>query len=581
MAPPVVGIDLGTTHSLIAVMKGERPELIPNRYGKRLTPSIVGLDKNGNVHVGESAKNQLVSAPERTVMEVKRIMGTNQKVSLGDRSYTPQEISGFVLKALKEDAERALGETIVEAVVTVPAYFTDAQRQATKDAGALAGLKVERILNEPTAAALAYGIDHLDKEQFVLVYDLGGGTFDVSVLEMFEGVLDVKASAGNNHLGGSDFDAAIAEHLMQAADGMGLDLRNDAKAKARLKVAAEAAKIELSNVMETHVMLPFLGQVNGEPVSLELDLSRETLEKLLGRLLESTIKPIETALKDAKLDKATVAEVILVGGSSRIPMVHQLLTKFFGKPPKGGVHPDEAVALGAAIQAGLKSGTIKSSNSIMIADVAPFTLGVEVMGSAKEQKVTGLFSPIIPRNCKVPVSRTETYYTTADNQRAVDVRIYQGEDRFVRNNTFLDMYTVDGMPPKPAGQESIDITFTYDINGILNVKTRINSTGKEAALMVDKSGQRMSEKERDEAQKRLDREWNGGAAPKPSAPGAPEVKKDPLLEKAREKLKVVSADQKAALEAKIRALESARTAGDAAKQTAAEADLTDALFDLE
>jgi molecular chaperone DnaK len=582
MPAPVVGIDLGTTHSLVAVMKGDRPELIPNRYGKRLTPSIVGLDKNGQVHVGESAKNQLVSAPERTVLEVKRKMGSSEKVTLGDRTYTPQEISGFVLKALKDDAERALGETIVEAVVTVPAYFTDAQRQATKDAGALAGLKVERILNEPTAAALAYGIEHLDKEQFVLVYDLGGGTFDVSVLEMFEGVLDVKASAGNNHLGGSDFDAAISEWLMQAADGLGLDLRNDAKAKARLKVAAEAAKIELSNVMETHIAIPFLGLRDGAPVSLEIDLSRETLEKLLGKQLESTLKPVETALKDAKLDKATVAEVILVGGSSRIPMVHQLLTRFFGKAPKGGVHPDEAVALGAAIQAGLKSGAIKSGNSIMIADVAPFTLGVKVAGNAKDQMVSGLFSPIIPRNCKVPVSRTETYYTTYDNQRAVDVEIYQGEDRFVRNNTFLDMYAVDGLMPKPKGEESIDITFTYDINGILNVKTRINSTGKEAVLRVDKSGQRMSPLERDEAQKRLEREWQGagapgGAAPKPAAPpGA-----DPLLAKAREKLAALSGDAKAGLEAKVRALEGARAAGDKAKSSAAEADLTDVLFDLE
>ncbi len=586
MPAPVVGIDLGTTHSLVAVMKGERPELIPNRFGKRLTPSIVGLDKNGQVHVGESAKNQLVSAPDRTVLEVKRIMGSNQKVSLGDRTYTPQEISGFILKALKEDAERALGDTVVEAVVTVPAYFTDAQRQATKDAGALAGLKVERILNEPTAAALAYGIDHLDKEQFVLVYDLGGGTFDVSVLEMFEGVLDVKASAGNNHLGGSDFDAAVSSWLMQAAEALGLDIRNDAKAKARLKVAAETAKIELSNVMETHINIPFLGMKDGAPVSLEIDLSRETLEKLLGNLIESTIKPIETALKDAKLEKATVAEVILVGGSSRIPLVHQLLTKFFGKPPKGGVHPDEAVALGAAIQAGLKSGTIKSGNSIMIADVAPFTLGVEVMGSARDQKVTGLFSPIIPRNCKVPVSRTETYYTTSDNQRAVDVRIYQGEDRFVRNNTFLDAYTVDGMPPKPAGQESIDITFTYDINGILNVKTRINSIGKEAALMVDKSGQRMSPLEREEAQKRIDREWKGGgaggAAPKPSAPTAPAAPaSDPLLKKAEEKLKTAPASAREGLEAKMKALRDARAGSDAAKTSKAEAELTDALFDLE
>ncbi len=579
MAPPVVGIDLGTTHSLVAVMKGERPELIPNRYGKRLTPSIVGLDKNGQVHVGESAKNQLVSAPDRTVLEVKRLMGSGQKVQLGDRTYTPQEISGFILKALKDDAERALGETIVEAVVTVPAYFTDAQRQATKDAGALAGLKVERILNEPTAAALAYGIDHLDKEQFVLVYDLGGGTFDVSVLEMFEGVLDVKASAGNNRLGGADFDAALVAHLAQVAhEQLGVDLLKDPKARARLKAAAEQAKIELSSMQTTQVNVPFIAVKDGEPVSLECELSRPHFESLVGGLLRSTLGPVVTALKDAKLDKANIAEVVLVGGSSRIPLVQALLTDFFGKAPKTGVNPDEAIALGAAIQAALKSGAIKANQGIMIADVAPFTLGVEVMGRARDQMVSGLFSPIIPRNCKVPVSRSETYFTTSDNQKSVEVRIFQGEDRFVRNNVLLDSYSVEGLLPKPAGQESIDITFTYDINGLLNVKTRVNSTGKEAALVVDKRAQRMSPLERDEAKARLEREWApGGRAPSATPPKGD----DKLLAAATTALASTSLgdELRTKLLAAVDAVKRARHENDPARAAKAEADLTDLLID--
>ncbi len=587
MSSPVVGIDLGTTHSLVAVMKGDRPEIIPNRQGKRLTPSVVGIDKHGAIHVGDTARAQLVSAPERTIVEVKRQMGSTEQVKLGDRTYSPQEISGFILKALKDDAERALGVPITEAVVTVPAYFTDAQRQATKDAGALAGLKVERILNEPTAAALAYGLEHLDKEQFVLVYDLGGGTFDVSVLEMFEGVLDVKASSGDARLGGSDFDAAISDWIADLAKSEHkLDLRADPKARARLKVAGELAKIELSSTMSALIGLPFIGVKSGEPVSMEVEISREKFEELVGEKLRSTLKPVESALKDAKLDRKAVAEVVLVGGSSRIPMVHRLLTEFFGKPPRGGVHPDEAIALGAAIQAGLKSGAIKSANSIMIADVAPFTLGVQVMGRAADQRVAGLFSPIIPRNCKVPVSRTETYFTTADNQKAVDIRVYQGEDRLVRNNTFLDGYTVEGLPPKPAGSESVDVTFTYDINGILNVKTRVNSTGKDAVLMVDKSGQRMSPAEKDQAKERLEKEWTGGArpsAPPPPASGGavPATPLQKLIRAAEGKLGALTAEQKSKLQPVLDEAREASKNADAARQAKAEATLTDALFELE
>ena len=507
----VVGIDLGTTNSLVAYIRGERPEIIPNEAGKRLTPSVVGLDRSDQLHVGETAKNQITAMPERTVAEVKRKMGTSEKVKIGSREYSPQEVSGLILKKLKEDAEKFLITTLEEAVITVPAYFTDAQRQATKDAGELAGFRVDRIINEPTAAALAYGLDHLDKEQFILVYDLGGGTFDVSVLEMFEGVLDVKASAGNNHLGGGDFDRAIVEWICKNIEkDFGLDLRRDLKALARMKAAAEQCKCELSTVKSTPVMLPFLAVRGTEPVSFEREMTRAELESLLGDQLRSTLEPIETALKDAKLDKKQISEVVLVGGSSRIPMVQALLAEFFGKEPRRGVNPDEAVALGAAVQAGLKSGTISTERGIMITDVSPFTLGVEVQSGSAYQKIGGIFSPIIPRNSTVPVSKTEVYSTTADGQQVVDIKIYQGESRLVKNNTFLDAYSVDGIPPGPAGQEKVAIGFTYDVNGILQVSTKIVSTGKEARLQVDKTGQRMSKKERQEAQKRLEKDWKVG-----------------------------------------------------------------------
>src|SRR4051794_24839709 len=506
----VVGIDLGTTNSLIAYIDGERPEIIPNRAGKRLTPSIVGLDKQDQLHVGETAKNQLVASPDRTVAEVKRLMGTSQKVKLGTREYTPQEVSGIILKQLKDDAEKYLGETIAEAVITVPAYFTDAQRQATKDAGELAGFRVDRILNEPTAAALAYGLDHLDKEQFVLVFDLGGGTFDVSVLEMFEGVLDVKASAGNNHLGGGDFDRAVADWLAREFEtAHGIDLRKDVKAMVRLKQAAEQAKMELSSMTATTIMLPFVAVKGAEPLSLETELTRGKLEELIGAMIRSTIEPVESALRDAKLDKSRTTDVVLVGGSSRIPLVQSLLHDYFGKEARRGINPDEAIALGAAVQAGLKSGAISTERGIMITDVCPFTLGVEVVANTGSQKMGGMFSPIIPRNSTVPVSRTEVYSTTGDQQCIVDIKVYQGESRLVKNNTFLSSYSIDGIPPAPAGHEKVAITFTYDVNGILNVKTKIVSTGKEAALCVDKSAQRMSDGEKGAAKERLDGEWKG------------------------------------------------------------------------
>ncbi len=579
----IVGIDLGTTNSLVAFMDGDRPEIIPNKNGKRLTPSIVGLDRASQLHVGDSARNQLVSMPERTVAEVKRLMGSAEKVTLGDRQYTPQEISAFVLKALKDDAERFLEKSVEEAIITVPAYFTDAQRQATKDAGELAGFRVDRILNEPTAAALAYGLDHLDQEQFVLVYDLGGGTFDVSVLEMFDGVLDVKASAGNNRLGGGDFDRAIAAFLAKEFEKLhGVDLLKDLKATVRLKAAAEQAKIELSSVASTQVMLPFIAAKGTEPLSLEFELTRAKLEELIGPMVRSTLQPIETALKDAKLDRAQITDVVLVGGSSRLTLVQSLIAETFKKEPRRGVHPDEAIALGAAVQAGLKSGTIKADKGIMITDVSPYTLGVEVSASAGRELVTGLFSPIIPRNSTVPVSRTETYLTTSDNQRAVEIRVYQGQDRLVKNNTFLDAYSVEGVPPGKAGSEKVAITFTYDINGILNVKTRIVSTGKEAVLAVEGSASRMSDEERDAKKARVEKEWNRPGAAPPAVPTSASKSVDPgaaaLLAKAKTKAATTKSPK---LDDVIGRFEAALTRGDAAELARVDAELTDVLFDLE
>ena len=551
-----------------------------------------GLDRNGRLHVGTSARNQLVVMPERTVAEVKRLMGTTERVKLGERSYSPTEISAFILRALKEDAERFFGEPVDEAVITVPAYFTDAQRQATKDAGELAGLRVERILNEPTAAALAYGLDNLDKEQYVLVYDLGGGTFDVSVLEMFEGVLDVKASAGNNRLGGGDFDRELASWLageIRAHPRRGRP--RGPRAMARLKAAAEQAKIELSSVQATPVVLPFLAMKNGEAVSLECEVTRARLEALVGPLVRSTLGPIESALADAGIDRKAIAEVVLVGGASRMPLVRALVAEYFGKEPRGGVHPDEAVALGAAVQAGLKTGAISSYSAIMITDVCPFTLGVEVMASAGSQKVDGIFSPIIPRNSTMPVSRTETYATTAEGQRQVDIKVYQGESRLVKNNVFLDQYTVDGVPSGPAGSERVKITFTYDINGILEVTTKVLSTGKEATLRVERSRHRMSKADRLVARERLDREWSDPAGGAPAPSNAAAVSAAPsdngtnphgdLLAAAKRRLGSAKGEEARKLAELLKSLEAAILERDRALASRLDAELTELLFEMD
>jgi molecular chaperone DnaK len=501
-------------------------------------------------------------------------MGSSERVTLGPRSYSPTEISSLILRSLAEDAERALGTKVSEAVITVPAYFTDAQRQATKDAGELAGLKVERILNEPTAAALAYGLDHLDKEQFVLVYDFGGGTFDVSVLEMFEGVLDVKASSGDNHLGGSDFDRKIVDLLLDEFErAHGISLRNDPRAMARLKAAAEQAKVELSGVLSTPVIVPYLAQKDGETLTLETELSRARLESLILPLVRSTFEPVTSALRDAGIDKKAISEVVLVGGATRVPLVRRLVAEYFGQAPREGVHPEEAVALGAAIQAGLKTGAISPERGIMITDVCPFTLGVEIQTTAGAQRLAGVFSPIIPRNSTVPISRTEVYSTTHDGQRAVDIKVYQGESQLVRNNVYLDQYTVDGVPPAPAGVQKVAVTFTYDINGILKVSTKVASTGKEAQLVVDKTPQRMSAEERQAARTRLQKEWPAAAAP-------PSPNVDKLLAAARARLPQADAGQQPRLSSLIEQLEAASARSDAGAVARLDVALTDLLFEL-
>ncbi|MBK8251573.1 MAG: Hsp70 family protein [Polyangiaceae bacterium] len=577
----IVGIDLGTTNSLVAFMDGDRPRIIPSRTGARMTPSVVGLDHTDRVLVGSAARSQLATSPGKTVAEVKRLMGSAERVALGERLYTPTEISALVLKALKDDAERFFGETVDEAVVTVPAYFTDAQRQATKDAGHLAGLQVDRILNEPTAAALAYGLDHLDKEQTVVVYDLGGGTFDVSVLEMFDGVLEVKASAGNNKLGGGDFDRALAEHIAkEIARRHGIDVRSDPRAFARVLLAAEEAKRQLSATDAVPISLPGIGGSSGLPISYEGEISRAGFEALVGDMIRSTLEPVKAALTDARLSPRQVSEIVLVGGSSRVPLVHRAVAEFFGKEPLRGVDPDEAVALGAAVQAGLKVGSISTQTGIMITDVCPFTLGVEVAERAGQQLVTGIFSPVIPRNSTVPISRTDIYSTTGDGQREVEVRVFQGDARYVRNNVFLGQYRVEGIPAGPKGSQRVSITFSYDINGILQVTTKVLSTGKETSLRIDKTPERMTVEERATAAARIDREWKMGAPVEPAKVHNPGVEND-LLTIAKKRLAELPSHKTGELSAVVGTFEEALKTGDKAAAARHEARLTDLLFELE
>jgi molecular chaperone DnaK len=472
----VIGIDLGTTNSCVAVMEGGEPVVIPNAEGSRTTPSVVAFSKNGERMVGQVAKRQAITNPEGTVSSIKRLMGSDKKVKLHDKEFTPQEISAMILQKLKMDAESYLGEKITKAVITVPAYFTDSQRQATKDAGRIAGLEVLRIINEPTAASLAYGLDK-GENQKVLVFDLGGGTFDVSILELGEGVFEVLATSGNNKLGGDDFDDRIIDYLAaEFKKEHGIDLKKDRTAMQRLKDEAEKAKKELSGVMSTSINLPFITADASGPKHLDMTLTRAKFEELTADLVEATIEPMRKALSDAGLSAGQVDKVILVGGSTRIPAVQEAVKKITGKDPYKGINPDECVAIGAAIQAGVLTGEVKD---IVLLDVTPLSLGIETLG--------GVFTKLIERNTTIPTKKSQIFSTAADGQTSVDVHVLQGERPMAAGNVTLGRFQLTGIPPAPRGVPQIEVTFDIDANGIVNVSAKDLGTGKEQKITITAS----------------------------------------------------------------------------------------------
>lgn len=471
----IIGIDLGTTNSCVSVLEGGEAKVIPNPEGNRTTPSVVAF-KNGERQVGEVAKRQAITNPN-TIMSVKRHMGTDYKVKAEDKEYTPQEISAIILQHLKSYAEEYLGEKVTKAVITVPAYFNDAERQATKDAGKIAGLEVERIINEPTAAALAYGMDKIEEDQTILVYDLGGGTFDVSILELGDGVFEVKATAGDNRLGGDDFDQVIIDYLVaEFKKENGIDLSKDKMAVQRLKDAAEKAKKDLSGVSSTQISLPFITAGEAGPLHLEVTLTRAKFEELSSHLVERTMGPTRQALKDAGLSSSEIDKVILVGGSTRIPAVQEAIKKETGKEPHKGVNPDEVVAMGAAIQGGVISGDVKD---VVLLDVTPLSLGIETMG--------GVFTKLIDRNTTIPTSKSQVFSTAADNQTAVDIHVLQGERQMAADNKTLGRFQLTDIPPAPRGIPQIEVSFDIDKNGIVNVRAKDLGTNKEQAITIKSS----------------------------------------------------------------------------------------------
>ena len=489
----VIGIGLGTTNSCVAVMEGGEAVVIANAEGARTTPSVVAFSKTGERMVGQVAKRQAITNPDRTISSIKREMGTNYKVQIDGHSYTPQEISAMILQKLKADAEAYLGEQVHSAVITVPAYFTDAQRQATKDAGKIAGLDVKRIINEPTAAALSYGIDK-GEEQKIMVYDLGGGTFDVSIIEMGDGVQEVLATAGNNRLGGDDFDKRIMDWMISSFKSeTGIDLSSDRMAMQRLKEAAEKAKIELSGMTTSAINLPFITADATGPKHLDLTLTRAKFNELTGDLVESTMGPVRQALGDAGLNPSDISKVLLVGGSSRIPAVQEAVKNFMGKEPFKGINPDECVAIGAAIQAGVLGGEVEG---LLLLDVTPLSLGVETMG--------GVMTKVIDRNTTIPTKKSQIFSTAADGQTQVEVNVLQGEREFARDNKQLGLFRLDGIAPAPRGIPQIEVTFDIDANGIVNVSAKDLGTGKEQHITITSSSN-MSKDDIDKAVKEAEK----------------------------------------------------------------------------
>ncbi|MEX0594046.1 MAG: molecular chaperone DnaK [Balneolaceae bacterium] len=495
----IIGIDLGTTNSCVAVMEGNEPVVIQNAEGGRTTPSVVAFSKDGERLVGAPAKRQAITNPDKTISSVKRFMGRKfsevkseldqiayqmekaddgtARVKVDDRLYAPQEISAMILQKMKQTAEEYLGEKVTEAVITVPAYFNDAQRKATQEAGKIAGLEVKRIINEPTAASLAYGLDKKDDDQTIVVYDLGGGTFDVSILELGDGVFEVKSTNGDTHLGGDDFDQKVINYLAdEFKNAEGVDLRKDPMAMQRLKEAAEKAKIELSSSQKTNINLPFITATDSGPKHLNIDLTRSKFEQLVDDLVKRTIEPCKKALKDAGISKSEIDQVILVGGSTRIPKIQEVVKEYFGKDPSKGVNPDEVVAVGAAIQGGVLSGDV---DDVVLLDVTPLTLGIETLG--------GVMTKLIESNATIPTSKTEVFSTAADNQSSVEIHVLQGERAKAQDNRTLGRFHLDGIPPAPRGTPQIEVTFEIDANGVLLVKSKDKGTGKEQSIRIEQS----------------------------------------------------------------------------------------------